>query len=87
MRGPKLNRDWVGLTVRLTRRVTTQLVTHPAGTRGTVTQYAGYGIEFTADKCDCCGAQARVIRLARADVQIITARQDWPDTRARRNRS
>ena len=80
MKGPKLNRDWVGLKVRLVSESVNGFARLPAFTEGTVRSYNNKGIEIESDKCECCGVRVFMTRLQRSDVEVITPEEEWPDT-------
>ena len=81
--GPKLNRDWEGLRVKLTRSARNAYGTLAEGTVGVVTRYGPTGIEFYADCCEACGFSPRISGMRRDDFVIITPEEEWPDTRGR----
>jgi hypothetical protein len=83
--GPKLNRDWVGLRVRLLGKAQNQIGTIPAGTTGTIASYTGgrMGIRFEADACQHCGISMRVSGMVRRDFAILTPSSEWKDTRGK----
>jgi len=81
--GPKLNRDWVGLRVRLRRRARNYYVTLAEGTEGTIDHYSHAGITFESDKCKKCGVQAHISKMRREDFDILTPPDEWPDTRGK----
>lgn len=85
--GPKLNRDWVGLRVRLKRPAKNGFGSLPAGTVGTVDGYSGVrGIGIETDKCNCCGVSVFIVGLSRGDFEILTPESEWKDTRGRGSR-
>lgn len=88
MRGPQLNRDWVGLRVRLNRDAKNMLCSIPLGTEGTVSSYSAgkSAISFTGDKCECCGVSVHISGLRRVDVDILTPLDEWKDTRGQGRR-
>lgn len=57
IRTPRLKRDWVGKTVRLTRGAVTMQVDIPAGTIMTVVRYSAgrKGAHLKGARCQCCG--------------------------------
>lgn len=57
VKAPRLKRDYVGKTVRLTRGVRTQQVTIPAGTIMKVEHYTSgrRAAHLKAPTCSCCG--------------------------------
>lgn len=79
--GPKLNRDWIGLRVKLKRAAENGLARLEAGTTGIVDGYPHAGIRFAADKCEHCGVQVFITRMRRYDFEILTPVSEWPDTR------
>lgn len=83
--GPELNRDWIGLRVRLLGEVQTFLCKIPSGTKGTIGAYGAgrRGIRFDADPCIVCGVAASSLGLKRRDFRILSREEDWPDTRGR----
>jgi len=88
MTGPKLNRDWVGLRVKLRRECANAHGTFPRGATGTVESYTGgkKGICFQMDECEHCHVALRVSGMRRHDFVILTPPEDWPDTRGRGKR-
>ncbi len=87
MSGPKLNRDWIGLRVKLRRRATNQHGTLPIGTVGFIDGYsAGRQIRFEADSCKHCGFKPSISGMHRSDFAIMTPPDDWPDTQGRGRR-
>jgi hypothetical protein len=79
--GPKLNRDWVGLKVKLNRTAQNGFAKLAEGTTGIVDTYSRMGITFLADKCEHCGVQVSISRMERRDFVILTPPEKWPDTR------
>ena len=80
--GPKLNRDWVGLRVKLTRKAANAHCSIAAGTAGVISSY-GRGsnrIYFDADPCELCGGALIICGLNRADFVILTPPEEWKDT-------
>lgn len=86
MIGPKLNRDWEGLSVRLLRPARNGYALLPAGTTGEIEGYSRCGIVFVSEKCECCGVQIRISRMRRGDFEILTPSEEWPDTRGQGRR-
>ncbi len=82
--GPKLNRDWIGLRVKLKRRAKNMLGTIVEGTCGTVTVYSGgRGIRFEADLCKHCGCALAVAGMHRSDFTILTPPEEWKNTQGK----
>lgn len=83
--GPKLNRDWIGLRVRLRREATNAYATLAAGTEGEITGYSSGRprIEFMSDECPKCKVRIRISGMSRLDFDILTPKEDWPDTRGK----
>lgn len=88
MIGPKLNRDWVGLRVRLRREASNSLCTIPAGTEGVIDRYSvgRRAIGFEGDPCECCGVSVHISGLHRSDFVILTPQNEWKDTRGQGRR-
>jgi hypothetical protein len=84
MKGPKLNRDWIGLRVRLITENANGYARLQPGTEGYIRNYSPKGIEFESDKCECCSVRVFMTRLQRSDVEIITPEEKWPDTRKKK---
>lgn len=84
--GPKLNRDWVRLRVKLGRSASTQFATIAAGTLGTIAAYSGAGIRFEADPCEHCRCSLIISHMHRDDFTIVTSPDDWRDTRGKGRR-
>jgi|GEM_PF-3148631 len=83
--GPKLNRDWVGLRVRLRREASNAYGVLPAGTEGVIKHYSSGRprIEFMSDECPHCKVRIRISGMSRFDFDILTPKEDWPDTRGK----
>ncbi len=83
--GPKLNRDWIGLRVKLTRRVENMLGTIAEGTAGTVTSYANgrLQIRFEADPCEHCRCALAIAAMGREDFTILTPPEEWKNTQGK----
>lgn len=86
--GPKLNRDWIGLRVKLVREARNRSGTIAEGTAGVITNYVagGLGIRFEADTCEYCQCGLGVVGMHREDFVILTPPDEWPDTRERGRR-
>jgi hypothetical protein len=78
--GPKLNRDWIGLRVKLKHRATNAMATLAAGTSGIVEGYSNTGIYFESDPCEHCQVKIRVSQMRRHDFEILTPEEEWPNT-------
>jgi hypothetical protein len=70
IRWPRLKREWRGLRVKSRRSFETGVLVIPAGSIGTVTD-GGPIMRVTFDRCQCCGVQAKVARIASADFELI----------------
>ena len=79
--GPQLNRDWVGLRVKLRRRVRNAYGSLPEGATGVIDGYSRLGIRFESDSCKKCGLQLSISQMRREDFDILTPPEEWPDTR------
>lgn len=88
IKGPELNRDWVGLRVRLRRRASNSFNVIPAGTEGVVQSYSPgkSAIRFTGIPCSSCGVAVVISGMHRSDFEIITPESEWPDTRGKGRR-
>lgn len=72
MNGPKLNRDWIGLRVRLKRNAANSYVAFAAGTIGEVISYRGgrNGISFKSEPCPHCAASLIIAGMHRGDFDM-----------------
>jgi len=74
MRGPqpapKKPWDWVGLVVRSTRDLSTQLATVPAGTLF-VCSYSRSGLTIHSAACSCCGVSVTISKVPITDVEAV----------------
>ena len=73
MHGPKLNRDWIGLRVKLVREAQNGHGVIAKGTAGTITGYTNgvNGIHFGADPCKHCGCALFITAMRREDFTIL----------------
>lgn len=83
MNGPKLNRDWVGLRVKLNFDTANRFEKIPAGSCGIVDLYSRMGIRFEADPCEHCGIQVTITGMHRSSFTILTPRSEWADTQVK----
>jgi hypothetical protein len=82
MHGPNLNRDWVGLRVKLKREARNAMGVLAAGTTGTIASYSSRDrIWFDADKCGSCRCGLMIGGMGREDFTILTPPDAWKDTR------
>lgn len=86
--GPKLNRDWIGLRVRLRVEAGNYYGRLAIGTTGVIDAYspAPRRITFLADKCECCGIRLRVSRLYRHYFEILTPEEEWSNTQGEKRK-
>lgn len=80
MNGPKLQRDWVGLRVRLLKSTQNSLVRIPAGTTGVIDACHKGKVRFIGDPCKCCGVSVVITGMRVRDFGILTPPDEWPDT-------
>lgn len=84
-RGPKLNRDWIGLRAALRYGAENAYGTLAKDTVGTITDYGigRRGIRFEADQCNHCNCALAVSGMRRLDFNILTPSSEWKDTRSK----
>jgi hypothetical protein len=68
---PRLQRDWVGLRVKLKRRLWSGLMTIPAGTVCTVVETTIGRCRLTTDACPACGVAVHISRVAPFDLTLV----------------
>ena len=86
-KGPKLNRDWVGLRVKNHETIRNGCAKVEKGSTGTIIRYPSTGIIVEFDSCKTCKVAPIFSRMHRMDFLILTPMAEWPDTRGKGRRS